>query len=119
MIIHYASSGIRKPLHSAFMGIESLHEEMEAEADGEGSSAGDWDRTAKVRAIRDSCSMAMSAVDGLVAYDKLESVADMDAQPVRAWAIIHDTIRMCYAEVSVDVYLELIISVNSIFNFNL
>ena len=111
MIIHYASSGIRKPLHSAFMGIKSLHEEMEAEADGEGSTAGDWDRTAKVRAIRDSCSMAMSAVDGLVAYDKLESgVADMDVQPVRAWAFIRDSIRLCYAEVSLDEYLELIIS---------
>jgi len=67
----------------------------------------DWDLQNKVKAVLDFVSTAMTAVDDVVVYDRVQSgVAEMDYRLVQAWSFLRDALRTCFAEVTRISYLH-------------
>jgi signal transduction histidine kinase len=88
MIIRYVSHGIRNPLDAVLLGLKILYDDME-------KTENNWDRLETVQNIKNSCHDAVTVLDDLLTYDKLENGLS-ESPPMkifRAWSFIRDTIR--------------------------
>eukprot|EP01041_Mallomonas_annulata_P005274 gene5274-10554_t len=87
MFIRYASHGIRNPLDVVLLGLKVLYDDME-------KTENNWDRLETVQNIKESCNSAITVLDDLLAYDKLESgLSEPSLETFRPWNFLRDTIR--------------------------
>ena len=85
--MRYISHEIRTPLNTVFLGLQLLHDEVMESGDKP-----EWEES--VNEVRDSCYIALSILNDLLANDKLEEgLLKLELTEECAWSFIHDSVR--------------------------
>jgi len=101
LFIRYVSHEIRTPLNTVFLRLKLLQDDLALTATDKASST-DAERLETVRDIKDCCDIAISTLNEVLTFDKLESGAMMlERDRVGAMPFIEAAIKPFYVQVCV------------------